>query len=112
MPIFLFSLGDFALRILARSSRADFSSFSKRSHHVTGGISSSLGSFGIGTAQGCTRGVRGRSVLPHRPKVFTSRFHVSEVPHLAAFSNSIAAFSPTIPETSLGTKAARSLTRF
>ena len=62
LPIFLFSLGDFALRILARSTRADFNSFSKRSHHVTRGISSSLGSFGIGTVQGCTRGFGGEEL--------------------------------------------------
>ena len=32
MPIFLLSLGDFALRILARSSRADFSSFDRTNY--------------------------------------------------------------------------------
>ena len=48
-----FFVGDFALRILARSSRAALSSFSKRSHHIPRGISPSLGSFGI-KVQECT----------------------------------------------------------
>src|ERR1700693_4633963 len=104
MPIFLFSLGDFALRISARSSRADFNSFSKRSHHVTRGISSSLGSFGIGTVEGCTRGVRGRSILPYRPKVFTSRFHVSEVPPVAAFRIRLPPFPPPFQKPALAQK--------
>src|ERR1700730_11005140 len=104
MPIFLVSLGDVALRILARSSRADFNSFSKRSHHVTRGISSSLGSFGIGTVQGCTRGGRGSSILAQRPKLFTSRFHVSELPHVAVFRIRLPPFPPPFQKPALAQK--------
>src|SRR5258705_3741618 len=39
-------------------------------------------------------GVRGRSILSHRLKVFTSRFHVSEVPHVAAFRIRLPPFPP------------------
>ena len=66
-----FSLGDFALRILARSSRAAFSSFSKRSHHISRGISSSLGSFGI-QVQGCTCGSGEKYLIPPPESVHLS----------------------------------------
>ena len=101
MPISLFALCDFALQILARSSRAAFGVPSPRDRtNILRGISSSLGSFGI-KVQECTWGGSGRSILSQALESVQLSIPCFCSTACSCVSNSIAAFSSTIPETGL-----------